>query len=106
MGLDTHLGHREGEAPLGKERGGEPSEGGSQREGRCRGHRGHRVEGLRKGRNGAVLEAQREGAPLGGMEGRGAVASRAPSGGTMPHPATATVKAALFTGSRKIKNSV
>lgn len=39
-------------------------------------------------------------------EGRGAVVSRAPPGGTMPHPATAPVKAALFTGSRKIKNSV
>lgn len=37
---------------------------------------------------------------------RSGVASRAPPGGTMPHPATAPVKAVLFTGNRKIKNSV
>lgn len=101
MGLDTSGAQRGRGAIVEREERGAVGRG-SQREGRCR---GHRVEGLCKGRNAEALEAQREVAPLGDMAGRGAVASRAPPGGNMPHPATAPVKAALFTGSRKIKNS-
>lgn len=89
------------EAPLGKERGKELSGVGHREKGAVR-----VTEWRGSVREGAASGATREGAPLRGTEGRGP-----PSGAGRHLVATHTipplpVKAALFTGSRKIKNSV
>lgn len=43
---------------------------------------------------------------MGGTQRRGAIRGRAPPAGSVPHPSSAPVKATLFSGSRKMRNTI